>query len=228
MFFTTFVLIKMSAELDFKLLKQDLLLLPERAIYWKQEKALIAADVHLGKVGHFRKSGIAIPRQLAHDDLKCLTRLIHQHQPDKILFLGDLFHSKMNADWDDFADWRKQFASIDMQLVKGNHDIIHEDYYHQLNVSTHEELVDGPFLMLHHPQNEACLQQHSHYVFCGHIHPGVKLVGKGREAVTLPCFAFGRQQAILPSFGKFTGQVAMQHQPADRVFGIVSDKVFAV
>ncbi|QJD96608.1 ligase-associated DNA damage response endonuclease PdeM [Mucilaginibacter robiniae] len=218
----------MSTGLDFKLQEQDLLLLPERAIFWKQEKALMLADVHLGKVGHFRKAGIAIPRPLAQDDLKCLTRLIHQHQPDKILFLGDLFHSDMNADWESFAAWREQFSSIAMQLVKGNHDIIQEEHYHQLNISTHHELVYGPFRMLHHPQSDACLQQQSHYVLCGHIHPGVKLVGRGRESVTLPCFAFGSQQAILPSFGKFTGQVAMRHQATDHVFGIVSNKVFAV
>ena len=58
----------MTAGLDFNLLEQDLLLLPEKAIYWKQQKALIAADVHLGKVGHFRKAGIAVPQQLAKDD----------------------------------------------------------------------------------------------------------------------------------------------------------------
>ena len=48
------------AGLDFNFLGQDLVLLPQKAIYWKQEKTLIAADVHMGKVGHFRKAGIAV------------------------------------------------------------------------------------------------------------------------------------------------------------------------
>jgi len=218
----------MSAGLNFNLLEQDLLLLPERAIYWVQHRALVAADVHLGKTGHFRKAGIAVPQQLAHDDLVCLTKLINRHQPQKILFLGDLFHSDKNTDWNYFADWRRKHADIQMQLVIGNHDIIQEKHYHELDISTHLELAVGPFLMLHHPQEKNCLQQHSSYVFCGHIHPGVQLVGRGRESVTLPCFAFSKQQAVLPSFGKFTGKVNMHHQLDDHVFGILQNKVFAV
>ena len=217
----------MSAGLNFTLLEQDLLLLPERAIYWKQQKTLIAADVHLGKTGHFRKAGIAVPQQLAHDDLFCLSKLIDEHQPEKILFLGDLFHSEKNADWNYFADWRRKYAHVKMQLVIGNHDIIKEHHYHDLDVSTHMELQEGPFLMLHHPQEPDCLEQHNSYVFCGHIHPGVKLYGKANEAVILPCFAFSAQQAILPSFGKFTGRVYMRHRNTDKVFGILQGKVFA-
>ncbi len=52
------------AGLDFNFLDQDLILLPQKAIYWKQQKALIAADVDLGKVGHFRKAGIAVHRDM--------------------------------------------------------------------------------------------------------------------------------------------------------------------
>ena len=218
----------MSVGLNFNILEQDLQLLPERAIYWRQKNAIIVADVHLGKVGHFRKAGIAVPRQVGHDDLNCLTKLLNCHEADTIYFLGDLFHSDMNGDWHDFANWRKQYPEITMQLVIGNHDIIKEQHYHEIDVHTHHEIIEGPFLMLHHPQNSACLEQHSNYVFCGHIHPGVKLLGKGRQSVTLPCFAFSNQQAILPSFGKFTGKVAMRHDSKDRVFGILEGKVIAV
>ncbi|MDT3403296.1 ligase-associated DNA damage response endonuclease PdeM [Mucilaginibacter terrae] len=213
---------------NFNLLGQDLLLLPERAIYWQQQKALIVADVHLGKAGHFRKAGIAVPRQVGLDDLDCLTRLIHQHKPEKIMFLGDLFHSEMNTDWHDFARWRREHFYIKMQLIIGNHDIIKERHYHELDVSTHDEIQEGPFLMQHHPQDETCLVDNEHYVFCGHIHPGVRLSGRGGQAVTLPCFAFGDKQAILPSFGKFTGKVALRHRNGDHVFGVLKEKVIPV
>ncbi|WP_460680801.1 ligase-associated DNA damage response endonuclease PdeM [Mucilaginibacter koreensis] len=214
--------------MDFNLLGQDLVLLPEKAIYWKQQRALIAADVHLGKVGHFRKAGIAVPQQLAQDDLVALTRLIQTHQPKHIYFLGDLFHSDKNTDWNYFAAWREQFASINIHLIIGNHDIIDETHYHQLNIATHESLSVGPFLMLHHPLSVLELQQSSGYVLCGHVHPGVKLVGKGRQGITLPCFTFGARQAILPSFGKFTGRVAIRHLPSDHVFGVLQHRVIAM
>jgi DNA ligase-associated metallophosphoesterase len=184
----------------FNLLNQDLLLLPQKAIYWQQEKALIAADVHLGKVGHFRKAGIAVPRDMEQNDLAVLSDLIFEHKPEKIIFLGDFFHSDMNADWDWFILWRSQFPKLEIILVRGNHDIIDDNYYTRLNILLHDELMVGPFLMLHQPLTLSDLQQAGGYVFCGHIHPGVRLIGKGRQTITLPCFAFGAKQVVLPSF----------------------------
>jgi DNA ligase-associated metallophosphoesterase len=216
------------AGLNYHLLGQDLILLPQKAIYWQQEKALIVADVHLGKVGHFRKAGIAVPRDMEQTDLGELSDLIFEYKPQKLIFLGDLFHSDMNADWEWFRMWRQQHKKLEILLIRGNHDIIHDDHYIGLNISLHDELQIGPFLMLHHPLSEADLKDTDAHIFCGHIHPGVHLSGRGRQSVTIPCFAFGKKQVVLPSFGRFTGRVAMRHQKTDRIFGVLKDKVIAI
>lgn len=212
----------------FNLLNQDLLLLPQRAIYWKQENALIAADVHLGKVGHFRKAGIAVPRDMEQNELAVLSDLIFEHKPEMLILLGDFFHSDMNADWDWFILWRSQFPKLEIILIRGNHDIIDDSHYFDLNIQLHEHLLIGPFLMLHHPLTDSKLKDAEGYVFCGHIHPGVRLIGRGRQAITLPCFAFGAKQVVLPSFGKFTGRVAIHSSKSDRIFAIAKDKVLAI
>ena len=202
-------------------------MLPQKAIYWSQEKALIAADVHFGKVGHFRKAGIAIPRDMEQDDLAMLSDLIHEHQSQKVIFLGDLFHSDMNNDWDWFVLWRSQFPMLQIILIKGNHDIISDKHYTDLGIQLYQRLIVGPFLMLHHPLTDPDKKEEG-YVLCGHIHPGVSLVGRGRQSITLPCFAFGENQAILPSFGKFTGKVALLSRKTDKVFGVLKNKVIAI
>jgi uncharacterized protein len=53
-------------------------------------------------------------------------------------------------------------------------------------------------------------------------------VGRGRQQITLPCFAFGQKQAILPSFGKFTGRVAIRSIKTDKIFAVTKDKVLAI
>ncbi len=214
--------------LEFGFLKQNLFLLCQKAIYWEEEKALICADVHLGKGGHFRKAGIAIPRDLAQDDLAVLSDLIREYKPKQLIFLGDLFHSDMNTDWDWFALWREQFPKLKIVLIRGNHDVIHDKHYLQLNIDLYKELLMAPFLMLHHPLSANKEEQAQGYVLCGHIHPGVTLRGKGRQSVTLPCFYFSDKQAILPSFGKFTGRMSLKHQPTDQVFGVLPDKVIRI
>src|SRR5580698_7351101 len=178
------------AGLDFNFLEQDLILLPQKAIYWKQEKALIAADVHLGKVGHFRKAGIAVPRNMEQNELSVLSDLIYEYKPQKLIFLGDFFHSDINNDWDWFILWRSQFPKLEIILVRGNHDIIDEENYRRLNIILLDELLIGPFLMLHHPLSDEDLQHAKGYSLCGHIHPGISLIGRGRQHITLPCFAF--------------------------------------
>ena len=211
--------------IDFFFKQQTLLLLPQKAIYWKDQKALIIADAHLGKTGHFRKAGIAVPNELAKKDLEVLSALLDEHQPEKIIFLGDLFHSDKNSDWHWFALWREKYAKIKMVLIKGNHDIIKEENFIELNIDVQEELLIKPFRLAHHPLKKQ--EAVEAYTLCGHLHPGVYLRGKGHDAVTLACFAFGANQGILPSFGKFTGRIALQHQETDRVFGILNDKVVA-
>lgn len=216
------------AGLDFNFLDQDLVLIPQKAIYWKQQKALIAADVHMGKVGHFRKAGIAVPRDMEQSDLATLSDLVFEYNPQKLIFLGDLFHSDMNADWEWFRLWRQQFTKLEIILIKGNHDIINDQHYLDLKVTLYDELFMAPFLMLHHPLAEAELLETEGYVLCGHIHPGVNLSGKARQSITIPCFAFGEKQAVLPSFGRFTGRVAIRQQKTDRIFGVLQDKVIAI
>ncbi|XHR93790.1 hypothetical protein ACFJIV_26325 [Mucilaginibacter sp. UC70_90] len=44
----------------------------------------------------------------------------------------------------------------------------------------------------------------------------------------MPCFAFGNKQGILPSFGKFTGRVAIRSLQNDRIFAVLKDKVVAI
>ena len=36
----------------------------ERSLFWENKSTLIVADVHIGKTGHFRKSGINVPQSV--------------------------------------------------------------------------------------------------------------------------------------------------------------------
>ncbi|WP_448888507.1 ligase-associated DNA damage response endonuclease PdeM [Daejeonella sp.] len=214
-----------SVPLSFNFLSQTLLLLPEKAVFWEEEKTLIIADIHLGKVGHFRKAGIGIPKEMEQQDLALISDLIHEYKPLKIIFLGDLFHSDMNNDWGWLVMWRSLFKKIDMILVLGNHDILNDDFYRDLDFELHDRLEIGPFLFSHAPLKPNELVNADSYVVCGHIHPGVTLKGGARQILTLPCFHFGARQAILPAFGKFTGKVCVKNVKGDQVFGIAKNQV---
>lgn len=207
--------------ISYSILDQELELLPERAVYWKQQETLIVADLHIGKVSHFRKAGIAIPIEAAEDCLIRLESLINSFSAKKLLILGDLFHSHINKEWDDFVDLIYRNPHVEFQLVMGNHDILETKQYERIPMSIYEESYAlGPFLFTHDAVNHDSL-----YNIHGHIHPAVRLFGKAKQSIRLQCFFFGPRQAVLPAFGTFTGNHTLQHEEADNVFVIVEDKV---
>jgi DNA ligase-associated metallophosphoesterase len=201
---------------------EELWLLPQKVLFWPKRSMLIIADAHLGKASHFRKNGIALPREIALGDLATLNSLITRLAPNSVLFLGDLFHSAPNQEWEWFASWMEQHAGITFILVQGNHDAYLPNHYIQHHLRVVNQVRIGPFLFTHEPLEEP---SKDFYNLCGHIHPGVRLRGKGRQYAKLPCFWFGEQQGILPAFGNLTGAVSLRGKA--QVFGIADNQVFA-
>lgn len=204
---------------------QRFVLYPQRAAYWREEHALLVADLHLGKVSHFRRSGIPVPSRLNRDNLDCLVELISISRAQRVICLGDLFHSHYNGEWEEFGEVVSHFPEIKFELVLGNHDIMSRVQYERKSLAVHDKLKIGPFLLTHHPR-----EAHSGdtYNLAGHVHPAVRLNGKGRQAMTLPCFYFGNRQGFLPAFGAFTGISRIKPEKDGRVFVIVADKVVSV
>ncbi|MDX1672145.1 MAG: hypothetical protein R3211_07370 [Balneolaceae bacterium] len=82
--------------------------------------------------------------------------------------------------------------------------------------------------MIHDLQQLNGEQDLADYLLSGHIHPAVKLRGKARQSMKLPCFYFGKQQGVLPAFGHFTGTHVIKPQPDDRVYAIVNQRVVPI
>ncbi|MEQ9414885.1 MAG: ligase-associated DNA damage response endonuclease PdeM, partial [Cyclobacteriaceae bacterium] len=182
----------------FRIRETNLQLLSQKAVWVPDEQILLVADLHLGKASHFRRSGIPVPNAVNSKNLEILIELINTHQPKKVIFLGDLFHSAYNEEWEALGQVVRHFASTQFQLVRGNHDVMSELQYKRCQLEVFEQLEMGPFLLTHEPLK---VIPENKYNVAGHIHPGVRLKGKGRQSITLPCFFFGKAQAILPAFG---------------------------
>ena len=200
-------------------------LLPQKAIFWPKEKALLIADLHLGKVNHFRRSGIAVPSKANDKNIELLIDLFWQTKPDRVICLGDLFHSHYNPEWEVFGELIKHFGAVSFELVMGNHDIMSETQYLRKGIKIYDELRIGDFVLTHHSLK---VVPDNFYNFSGHIHPGALLRGKGRQSVTLPCFYFGLRQGLLPAFGMFTGLARIEPRKEEKVFVIADDKIIAV
>lgn len=203
--------------------RERLVLHPHRAIYWERMKWLIVSDLHLGKAAHFRKAGVALPEGHDTATLRRLDSLLHFFTPERVLILGDLFHSSHNNNWELFTNWAS-YKHSHLHLVKGNHDILADRRYTEAGLEVcHDTLEEGPFIFSHEPvARPGC------YVIAGHIHPGVVLTGQGRQHLRLPCFAFGAQVGLLPAFGTNTGTFTLDPDADQRIYATTDRAVLDV
>lgn len=181
-----------------------------RSLFHAASRSLLIADCHFGKMTHFRKNNFPIPVNAALKDYHILQNLLHHYQPVQCIFLGDLFHSEHNQEWDLLSKVIEQHPKTSFKLVEGNHDILAEQHYASANIEMMNTMsLPGSIILSHEP-----LEISNSYNICGHIHPGFLISGKGRQHIGLPCFYEKGNCLILPSFGTLTGKVSMnQHKP---------------
>lgn len=200
-------------------------LLPQKALFFIDDRLLVISDAHLGKVNHFRRSGIPVPAKANTQNTETLVQLIHMHKPLRVIFLGDLFHSHYNEEWEVMRQITGHFAAISFQLVLGNHDIMSPWQYERTGMTVHDSLVMDGIVMTHEPLTHDI---NGNINLAGHVHPGVRLSGKGRQALTLPCFYFNTHVGLMPAFGAFTGLARISVKKDDRVFVIADGKVMKI
>jgi DNA ligase-associated metallophosphoesterase len=218
--------VKVLESLKLEIRGQSLILLPEKAIFWEDKNGLIISDVHLGKAGHFRKNGIALPQSSNDENLHRIDSLIENLNPDWILFLGDLFHSEKNEEWESFRQWRVSHKQIEIKLVLGNHELYPEEEYRMLGISCYDKYTVGPFLFIHDDRDAS--EDNEIFTFSGHIHPSVRMKGKGRQSLRIPCFYFDESRAILPAFGTLTGTHAVKLTRKSHVYGVLENQIFQI
>jgi len=204
----------------------ELWLLKEKAIWIPELKTLLVSDVHFGKAAHFRKSGIPIPEPIHQEDLQGLKRLFQHFNPPDVYFLGDLFHSDWNGQWDVLMKFLRDFDKISFHLVQGNHDVLSPEFYKNSPMKIHQQPVFLSQLMLSHEPIENVPEGYLN--LCGHIHPGVRLMGLGRQSVRISCFYLEQNRMILPAFGNFTGLALMKPRPRSKIYGITTEKVILI
>jgi DNA ligase-associated metallophosphoesterase len=212
----------MQAPLLYKIHSQNLWLSAQRSLFWEEEKTLIVSDLHFGKTGHFRKAGIAVPQHVYKEDLQRLVSLLLYFKPSQLVVVGDFFHSEANTELEWFKRWRDEFSSLQITLVRGNHDILKEGWYREAAIDLVQPTLQvNSFLFSH----DKCEADNDIYSFFGHIHPGVVLNGLGKQSLRFPCFYFCREYCILPAFSKFTGAVGMNQSAASAIFAIVDNEL---
>lgn len=186
---------------------------PYRGLFRVRTKTLIISDVHLGKDSYFRKNGITIP-DISSGDLNRMEFLLNQYQPETIIFLGDLFHSRKRENRDGLIELLKNYSDMRLVYISGNHDQLDPEMGELENLEFIDEFEQEGILFLHDDEGK----ERSLFVIQGHIHPMATVKIGPKQSRRYPSLIIQTRRMIMPAFGKFTGGYKMPAGSFDRLF----------
>ena len=206
---------------------EQLVLLPDRALWLPERSLVIVADLHWGKAATFRAAFVPVPTGTTANDLARLTRVLTNTAATSLVVLGDLLHARAGRHADTLATitaWREAHYDVGITLVRGNHDAHAGDP----PVSMRITCVDAPYAIgsligVHEPEEHP-----DGYVLAGHLHPCVSVYGRGRQHARLAAFVFGPRVGVLPAFSSFTGTGMYERSAQDTLFVIADREVIAL
>lgn len=186
------------------------------ALYWPDEGALIAADLHLEKGSAFAKRGVLLPPYDTATTLARLAALIERYAPRLVVALGDNFH-------DGGGPARMAEASCtaltalqrgrDWIWLLGNHD---PDPAIGIGGRFAQSLALGALMFRHQPSPQAGEGE-----IAGHLHPCARITQRGR-AVSRRCFAGDGRRLIMPAFGAYAGGLNVRDRAIVGLFGALA------
>ncbi|MGA7429711.1 MAG: ligase-associated DNA damage response endonuclease PdeM [Xanthobacteraceae bacterium] len=189
---------------------------PAGALYWPEEKLLVAADLHLEKGSAYAARGVLLPPYDTAATLARLARLIERYAPRLVVALGDSFHDgggpARMADNSRAALMALQ-RGRDWVWLAGNHD---PDPADNIGGRFADVLALGGLTFRHEPSHEP-LADASDGEIAGHLHPLACIVQRGR-ALRRRCFASDGRRLVMPAFGSYAGGLNVRHRAIASLF----------
>lgn len=201
--------------------------LPERAAFLPAARALVVADLHVGKSESYRRFGVPAPEGIDEELLVRLSRAAMRAGAKVIVVVGDLTHSADGigeAELARFAEFRERCA-LPIRLVEGNHDRGVRTLPPEWCVDRVGEAFElAGVRFRHEPVERAAVD--GAWTISGHLHP-VLSVAKGTRSVEAPAFVVdrARRSLVLPAFSKFARGVRLEPGPGIELFAVAEGTV---
>jgi DNA ligase-associated metallophosphoesterase len=191
----------------------EFLALPEAALYWPAQRALLVADLHFEKASWYARFGQFLPPHDSAATLDMIEALVDRTGARALWSLGDSFHDADGAArLDPMVRARLDALTgrLDWVWITGNHDVAMTDMPGGRRVM--EAQVEEIWL-----RHEADADDPRPEI-SGHFHPKLRLSLRGRH-VSRRCFVGSPTKLILPALGALTGGLDVGHGEIRRAVG---------
>jgi DNA ligase-associated metallophosphoesterase len=206
---------------------EQIALLPDRAMYWPKKKTVYIADTHFGKAATFRKAGIPVSEHTTEEDLLRISKMIQQTKADRLVILGDFLHARAGRTQpvrNLLFDWRDHFKSLNIVLIRGNHDLQSGDPWPELGIEClPDPTAETPWVLRHLPGESS-----TRPFIAGHLHPGYRIQGKARDSLRCSCWVIGPGRIIMPAFGSFTGLKNVRLNSGETAYLTNGEEIYSI
>ncbi|MHB1110406.1 MAG: ligase-associated DNA damage response endonuclease PdeM [Devosia sp.] len=168
-------------------------------LYWRAEKTLLVADLHLEKFSSYASKGQLLPPYDTGMTLRRLEADIARTGAVEVIALGDSFHRDDGTTTLLDGDRLRLATLMDKARwtwLSGNHD----PAPHALGGVCPPLLERGGLTLTHEPRRGVA------GLVAGHLHPAARLSVNG-GSVRRPCFVHDGRLLILPAYGAGTGSL---------------------
>ena len=217
------------------------------ALWWPAGRALVVADLHLGKAESLAAEGYVLPPHASAETLARLEREIVAKDPRRVVCLGDAFHDGDGVQALPRDQGRRLAAMADGRdwtWITGNHDGRGLRRAGRecgprgprppapLRGTVADELWLGGVRFQHQPDRPG--DRDAAPTVFGHFHPKRRVI-LGRRRLSRPAFLWTEEVLVLPAFGALTGGLEQGHPelvgllgPAPRAALLWRDRVVRV
>jgi uncharacterized protein len=172
------------------------------AAFIPSQNMLIVADLHLEKATAYAARGQMLPPHDTLETLARLGRLVEEIRPERLVLLGDSFHSPVEAIGHEGTAHQALTAlgmKTELLWIAGNHDPVPPLPLPGRHIS---DLKLGNLILRHAPDKDSTLEM------VGHLHPvGCLTTRAGRQR--RKCFLVSQTRLLLPAFGALTGGLSV-------------------
>ncbi len=193
-------------------------MLSSKALLLPQTNELLICDIHLGKGDYFQQNGIPLTNNSDQQNLLSIKNIVKNYNPNKLIILGDLFHSKfsISESLKSKVENLSESLNIKIELIVGNHDIGCK----VKNITFLDYKRSSNFIFSHEPIGKF---ENNILNICGHYHPKTFLKNS-KDKLSFKCFAMDEKNNILylPAFGDLTGGYPCKS--SFKKWAIISDK----
>jgi len=213
--------------------------LNESALFIRDQKILVVADLHIGIESELRELGLHTSSQ-TKDMTQRLLSLFKKFKPEEIVFLGDIKHNIPSSTIQERRDVKRFLEAVQsygvIHIVPGNHD------------GNIQKLLPAPVHL--HPSNGFILETigfvHGHrwpseevmrcqQIVIGHTHPTIMLTDRLGYKTFEPCWLRGTfiktkvkekypdatnpEVIVMPAFNPLCGGIAVNKEGIVGPFG---------